>query len=255
MDLVQAEHGACYIFLTLTVLNMPGPELKGALEHLTASWHRLVTKHRQFLRSVRGWYRAIEITRNPDDGTYHPHIHAVLAVLPEYFKRSSGLYMTHDELVARWRLAARLNYDPSVRIQRTTDGGVHRKGMKLVLESAKYATKSKDYIDQRLDLKTAAQVVTDYTKALWHRRMIAYGGWMKDAARAIGAENPEQDTDLVHVGDETIRSDVAELVLDYHWHFGVGDYVLASKRINPLQVVDLATGEVIGPLPEPDGQR
>ncbi len=250
MNLVQAEHGARYLFLTLTVKNVLGPELGDALKALTASWFRLV-RHRQVVRSVPGWYRAVEITRNADDGSYHPHIHAVLAVLPEYFRRSSDLYISHAEWVRRWRQAARLDYDPSVRIQcATDDGSVDLRGRKLVLEAAKYATKSSDYIDKRLDLETAAQVVRCYTEALWHRRMIAYGGWMKDAARAMGAENPEKDTDLVHIGDETIRSDVAELILDYHWNFGVGDYVLASKRLNALRVVDLATGEVLGPIPE-----
>ena len=41
----------------------------------------------------------------------------------------------------------------------------------------------------------------------------------------------------VHIDQETIRGDVADLIEEYHWHFGAGDYVLTDRRINPLKVV------------------
>ena len=72
-----------YLFLTLTVRICPGDKLGDTLGELTKAWHRLVM-HRQVKRAIKGWYRALEVTRNTGGGewhgTYHPHIHAVLAV-------------------------------------------------------------------------------------------------------------------------------------------------------------------------------
>ena len=90
---VKAEHPtATLLFLTLTVKNCKADELRDTLTLLTAAWTKLA-KRRPFMRAVKGWFRAIEITRNQSDGTYHPHIPAILVVEPDYFKRSGGLYI------------------------------------------------------------------------------------------------------------------------------------------------------------------
>ncbi len=57
---------------------------------------------------------------------------------------------------------------------------------------------------------------------------------MKDAAKALDAEDLEEG-DLVHV-DETVREDVAELIEQYNWHFGAGDFILTWKAVNPLKL-------------------
>ena len=231
MDAVEREHPGCsYLFLTLTIRNVEGPDLGRALTALTSGWERL-RKQRAVDRALSGWFRAIEITRK--GAGYHPHIHAIVAVMPEYFRRSSGLYIKQADWVERWRAALRVDYDPSVRISKTT---ADKGGRAASLEAAKYATKSSDYIDPALSLDEAVEIVTDYTVALHRRRLTAYGGWMKDAARALDADNLDEDADLVHTEDESIRADVAELIEDYHWSFGAGDYVLSDRRINPLRV-------------------
>lgn len=231
MDAVQQEHGGQYVFLTLTVANVPGGELGGAIGLLTKAWDKLM-RHRAVARAVRGWFRAIEITRNPREGTYHPHIHALIAVEDAYFSRSSGLYLSHAEWVRRWRMALRVDYDPSVRIERTTGA---KGGKGAVLEAAKYVTKDSDYIDDRLSDQEAAQIVADYTRALHHRRLTAFGGWLKDTAQRLQADDLDH-VDLQPGEDETIREDLAEVIEEYGWHFGAGDYVLARRYVNPLRV-------------------
>jgi hypothetical protein len=181
-------------------------------------------------RACKGWFRAIEITRG--EMGYHPHIHAIIAVEPSYFKRKSGLYLTQAEWVRRWQMALKVTYKPIVHIQKTKGG---KGGMGAALEAAKYTTKDSEYIDRNLDEQEGAQIVVDYTKALHKRRLVAFGGCMKEIAAQLGAD--KDDGDLVHVDDDGLRDDLAELIEDYGWHFGAGDYILTDRRVNPLKVV------------------
>lgn len=241
LNMVEAEHGAKYLFLTLTMKNVPGDQLGTALGQLTKAWDRLLGQ-RQIERSVKGWFRAIEITRSGKQ--YHPHLHAILAVEEDYFSRESrrtGKYLNQAELIERWQKALRVDYRPSVRIQTTkakagTGEVVRSAGGRAAIEAAKYAVKDEDYIDPKLSDDLAVQILKDYTNALHRRRLTAFGGWMKEAARALGAENMEEDKDLVHVEEDALREDVADLISVYNWHFGAGDYILARREANPLKV-------------------
>lgn len=249
MDGVQVEHKCNYLFLTLTIRNVPGDKLGEAIAQLTEAWHRFI-RQRPIARAFKGTFRAIEITRNNDPksewyGTYHPHIHAIVAVEDEYFSKKSSLYLTHEELVARWRQAMRLDYDPGVYIEATYGKGQkkRRKNGKsgddaanrgAVLEAAKYSTKDSDYISEQLTDEEGAQVVADYTKALFHRRLTSFTGWLKEMAVRLKVE----DLEKADLDDESgkFREDLAEVIEEYGWHFGAGDYVLARRYVNPLRV-------------------
>ncbi len=229
MNITESRHGYQFLFLTLTVESCEGDKLGEALTALTKAWDRLI-RQRPVVRACKGWFRAIEITRG--ELGYHPHIHAIIAVEPSYFKRKSGLYLTQAEWVRRWQMALKVDYKPIVHIQKTKGG---KGGMGAALEAAKYTTKDSEYIDRSLDEKEGAQIVVDYTKALHKRRLVAFGGVMKEIAAQLGAD--KDDGDLVHVDDEGVRDDLAELIEDYGWHFGAGDYILTDRRVNPLKVV------------------
>ena len=235
LDTVAAEHeGTKFLFLTLTIQNVPGDKLGEALGEMMTGWDRLL-RHRKVRRSIKGWFRAVEITRNRAKDTYHPHIHVILAVSPEYFS-DEGLYLAHSEIVERWKLAMRLDYAPSVDVRAARSKGEFQAERAAATEAAKYAVKDEEYIDPDMPDDEAAKVVRDYTEALFKRRLVAFGGWMKEAARALGAENLEEG-DLVHLDEDAVREDVAELIEVYNWHFGAGDYVLTDRKINPLKLV------------------
>lgn len=238
LNKVEVEHGAKYLFLTLTMKNVPGDRLGVALGQLAQAWNRFL-KQRQIESTVKGWFRAIEITRRGKE--YHPHLHAILAVEEDYFSRESrkaGKYLNQAELIERWQKALRVDYRPSVRIQTTkgksgTGEAVRSAGGAAALEAAKYAVKDEDYIDPKLSEREAVRILADYTHALHRRRLTAFGGWMKDAARALDAEDLD-DGDLVHTEEETIRDDLIEMVEGFNWHFGAGDFILSAREINPL---------------------
>ena len=247
LNLTEQRHDARFLFLTLTIQNVDGEHLGDALQQLTDGWNRLL-KQRQIERSVKGWFRAVEITRRGKG--YHPHIHAILAVEPDYFSResrSSGKYLNQSELIDRWQKALRVAYRPSVRIQATKAKGQYSGKAKAATEAAKYVVKDSEYIDPKLPESRAVEILTDYTIALHRRRLTAFGGWLKEAARALDAEDMD-DGDLIHVDAESIRDDVIELIETYNWRFGAGDYVLAARDLSPLVTVT-EDGEVV-PLPE-----
>ncbi len=236
LDMVETEHDARFLFLTLTIKNCTGPELGQTIEALTKGWYRFL-EQRRIERSVRGWFRALEVTRR--DKGYHPHLHVILAVEPGYFT-DPNLYLPQSELVQRWRKALRVDYDPSVRISVTRARGEKAAGRAAAVEAAKYAVKDEDYIDPKLSDEAAADILRDYTIALRGRRLTAFGGWMKEAAKALKVEELEKG-DLVHIDEEAIRDDVAVLIEEYRWSFGAGDYILSArmpgeKPQSPLRV-------------------
>lgn len=231
LDQVERDHGAMFLFLTLTIKNVPGDQLSEGIDQLISGWNRL-TQHRHIKAACRGWFRALEITRNGSE--YHPHIHAILAVPPEYFRRNEDLYIRQDEWIDRWKLALRVDYRPSVRIQTAKAKGEYAGGRAAATEAAKYAVKDSDYIDDSLPRGEAVQIVRDYTEALFKRRLTAYGGWLREAAKALDAEDLD-DGDLVHIEDDGIREDLMELMETYNWHFGVGDYILTRREVHPLK--------------------
>lgn len=232
LETVERQHGARYVFLTLTIRNVEGPDLGAALSQLTAAWDRLC-KQRQIKRSVGGWFRAIEITRGSGelDHGYHPHLHVILAVPPGYFWRSSELYITQEDWVERWRRALRVDYKPIVHIRTTRAKGAKRASAAAAAEASKYTVKDDDYISSDLTDDEAVEILVDYTRALRRRRLTAMGGWLKEAARALDIEPDDlAGDDLIHLEDEQLREDVAELIEVYKWSFGAGDYILASRR-------------------------
>jgi len=251
MDLVELQHpGITFLFLTLTVRDVPGDELGDAITHLLGSWGKLM-RRRPVARAIKGWYRTVEITYNDVTDEYHPHIHAVLVVENEYFKRKSGLYITHDALVGYWRQSLQVDYDPGARIQRAK-GKPGRKASKtkaaaVALEAAKYATKDVEYLAPSVDDGTAKRLVATYTRALHNRRFSAYAGWLLDAQRAIEAKDKAQAEDKTWTDVEgNIRPELVTAIDAWGWSMGAGAYMLLDY---------LETTAEAGPLKGQERQR
>lgn len=226
------------LFLTLTMKNVPGGELRAALDTLTTAWYKLY-KRRPVDRAVKGWFRAIEITYNKKQDTYHPHIHAILVVENDYFKRAKGLYIPQAQWVDMWGQCLKADYRPVVGIQSTygkgkKNGKAMQADLAAAVEAAKYACKDSDFLDASLPKARAAQVLDTYDRALTGKRMTAMGGWVREAAAELELDI-EAETDLVHDTEDAgeLTSETAALLEDYGWHFGVSDYVLVWRHNNP----------------------
>lgn len=241
LEKVAADHaGTQLIFLTLTIENVTGDKLRAALDLLTKSYHKLI-RRRPVARAIKGYFRAIEITRNKMTGEYHPHIHVILVVEDNYFQKSSGLYLTQPTWEAMWQHSLQVAYKPRVDIRSTYSKGKRgrpskaaRAAQAAAVEAAKYATKDSDFLDPSLPMVEAAQVVATYTAALAGKRMTGMGGWIKDAAALLALEMDDVQ-DLVHDedGDGQLTPETAALLEEYGWHFGLAEHVLKDRRPNP----------------------
>ena len=239
-----------FLFLTLTVPNVELCELGNEITRLTKSWNRLRMRA-EVRRAVKGYHRAIEISYNSKENTFHPHIHVALAVPSRYFK--SDMYIKRDRWLELWQQSTGLPEITQVDI-RTIKG---KKGADPLVsgfaEACKYSLKqwnmpknkalqkikkgearvefgTPGHIWIRNTLEESADVVSQLRAALHHRRLVQFGGVFKDIKKELNLKSAEESDDLVHVTDtkkgcqcEVCSSSLVEHL--YHWKKLVGEYV------------------------------
>jgi plasmid rolling circle replication initiator protein Rep len=107
-----------WVMLTLTQRNVPSDRLAEEMSRVLKGWDAL--RRRQEFRLVDGWLRTLEVTRHNDpgpwQGTWHPHIHALLAVKPTYWAGRN--YVSQKRWRALWADVMSLDYDPSVEVHK-----------------------------------------------------------------------------------------------------------------------------------------
>lgn len=255
---VERKEHYSYIFMTLTVKNVRLDDLSQTLDKLMNGWNRL-TKYKA-LRPVKGWYRGVEITHdtdqlitpqrykrakshydllglkpgdiNPGYDTYHPHIHALLAVGSSYF--SGRDYISQEKLVELWGRACKLDYGPVVNIKRVRykpgmvdDTGAITPLLAAVAECTKYAVKDTDVVVMD-DWDLTVDTVRGLDQILASRRFVAMGGVFSDAHKALHLDDPDEG-DLVHLnGDDSGDNDADAEIFTYVWCTGYNQYILAA---------------------------
>jgi len=140
-----AGRGRLLLFLTVTVKN-PEKLTPKVYRDLKANFKRL-RRHKSF-EHIRGGVLAIETTRNHKEGTWHPHLHALLI---------AEKYVNQDQLQREWRELTGDSY--IVKVKKASWGAVR--------ELLKYPTKL-------ADLRTPADVL-EFALATWGVRMLQ--GW------------------------------------------------------------------------------
>lgn len=93
-----------FIFLTLTVPNLPLDELSGGTTAMMKAWQRL-TQRKRVRDAILGYHRSLEVSYNPKRNDYHPHFHVLFAVPGYYFKGSK--YINQSEWLSLWQQSAR----------------------------------------------------------------------------------------------------------------------------------------------------
>lgn len=217
MNKCNSDYDYRFIFLTLTCRNCSPYELDNQIDELFCAFSKM-TKRKIFKSAVKGFFRCLEITHNWDNNTFHPHFHIVLAVNSSYFS-DSKIYISQKKWSELWADCLGVDYNPIVDVrafERTTG--------KEVAEVAKYAVKPSDVISPYGDDKMTDFVVETLDRSLNGRRLVAFGGSLKDIHRQLNLDDTE-DGDLINIGDDDIRDDLNYIICRYRWNVGYSNYL------------------------------
>ena len=214
-----------YLLLTLTVPNVKAGALSNEIKHLSASWDRL-SRRAIFKKSIKGFFRATEVTYNGDRDDYHPHLHVLLCVPSGYFKNN---YINRDTWLELWRDATRYPEITQVDVRaikpnpKRTDSDCISSA---AAEVGKYATKPSNYLARFPDGSYYAfkNVVNELASAIARKRLVSFGGIMKEYQAKLLLEDPESDNaDLINV-DGNQESIDAVMKYVYRWNVGLKNY-------------------------------
>jgi plasmid rolling circle replication initiator protein Rep len=160
--------------------------------------------------------------------------------------------MSHKKWMDMWRDCMGLDYDPWVDIRTvkpfdtlSEDGTIRYN--KAVAEVAKYTAKPSDYIvmwvnkgqvkrgsDADAWAKRQCEEMTDKAvsvmdAALHGRRLIAFGGKLRDVHKLLNLDDPA-DGDLINTDNEEKKDDFLQFVVaKFYWNVGIGNYVLVKN--------------------------
>lgn len=224
-----------FVFLTLTCRNCSAKDLSSTIDMLFNSWGRL-RHYKRFQRAVRGFIRVLEVEYHDEyneELQYHPHLHIILAVDKGYF--TSDKYVNHSDWVKMWQKAMKVNYEPSVRVNKVYEKAEdkHNKSDRSikgsVRELGKYAIKSKDYTKIN-DEKRRDFVIKCLSSCLKGRRLCAFGGVFEDVRKQLMLEDAESG-DLIHINDD-FRADLDYIIRRYHWGAGAYNLIEEFENVN-----------------------
>lgn len=190
-EAIKEQPKGRFLFLTLTVKNVPGIELNDTISSLTKSFDRLF-KRAKVQKNLIGYLRSVEVTYNEKENTYHPHIHVLIMVKSSYFAGKAN-YISQKEWGDMWSQSLKVDYVPMVDIRSVKEKGKGLKG--AILETAKYPVKPIE-----LDVENK-QVVEDLYKGLYRKRQLGYGGLFKEIRKKLQLSDIENG-DLVHTSDD-----------------------------------------------------
>lgn len=214
-EAMKREPKGRFLFLTLTIKNVPGAELNQAMSDLTKSFDKLF-RRAKVKKNLLGFLRATEVTVEEErEGYYHPHLHILMMMKSSYFSGYGDNFISQKEWTDMWKQSAQLDYTPVVNIKAVKNKKTEvfdQAGIKkAILETAKYPVKPIDFDDENL------QVIDDLYKGLFRKRQLAYGGLFKKIKKELGLDDVENG-ELIHVDEETGEiSGGQQLVAVWNW--------------------------------------
>lgn len=218
--LMMKKPSTRFIFLTLTVKNPTGTELSKTIDLLLDKVQFIYNKSRQikelkdFKNNLIGGLRALEITYNKKDDTYHPHLHLLLAVEPEYFSRS---YISQKKFTAIWQKILGVDYIPIVDVRK-----IHNATANTVAEVSKYPVKSFEL--QQLPHDKAMEVLFYLMNSSYNRRFVSFFGEFKKIRAMLQLDDVESG-DLIKTSDEDIAGFNAVAKVMFSYRADVGMYI------------------------------
>ncbi|MDH6599297.1 protein rep [Bacillus aerius] len=227
------QYKPAWIFLTLTVKNVEGDQLKQTITDMMQGYRKLF-QYKKVKTGTLGFFRALEITKNHKENTYHPHFHVLIPVKRNYFGKS---YIKQTEWTSFWKKAMKLDYTPIVHVQRVKGKkGIDAEAIekevreaieeqKAILEISKYPVKDTDVIRGNEVTEENLDTVYYLDDALSARRLIGYGGILKEIHKELNLTDAE-DGDLVRIeeDDDEVANETFEVMA--HWHVGIKNYII-----------------------------
>lgn len=212
---IVAEHpDHRWIHLTLTVRNVAVTELRDEIRNLNAAWKRLMHL-KAFKTSVLGYLRNVEVTRSAT-GEAHPHMHVLLMVSKQYFKRKQ-LYITRREWQRMWGEAARLDYSPEVWVQAVSEKDTEN----AVREILKYATKPED-------LLADTEWLIQYIYQVHNLRFLSAGGVVK---KHLSTEEPDENEMIVPGQEDEVDDSDVLAVTRFDWNRKKAGYYSSGTKV------------------------
>lgn len=197
-----------WLFLTLTVENVPTDELKETIKTMQDAWSKL-RKRKNF--PAIGYIKSLEVTRSAN-GFAHPHFHVLLLVPSSYFGKN---YIPQLEWREMWGDCLRVSYLPVVHIQTVKSknpNDPHDVGA-AVVETLKYETKA-------AELEKHPEFLRAIALQLVRVRAVEVGGVLK----AIIKEDEAMDDEMIRPSDEEKLENLQGLI-GFNWNRQIKHYV------------------------------
>ncbi|MEA3593920.1 protein rep, partial [Staphylococcus aureus] len=215
--------------LTLSTRNaIDGDTLEKSLKHLTESFRRLF-KYKKVSKNLIGFMRSTEVTVNKNDGSYNQHMHVLLCVESKYFRGSEN-YISQNDWINLWQKALQVNYRPVANIKAIKPNQKGDKDIQAAIkETSKYSVKSSDFLTD--DDERNQEIVNDLEKGLYRKRMLSYGGLLKQKHKILNLDDAE-DGNLINTSDEDKTTDEEEKAhsITAIWNFEKQNYYLKDLK-------------------------
>lgn len=219
--ILESDKSIRFIFGTFTIKNCDVQNLETCINILNNKFLYLVSKNKTFApakklkQNLLGYLKAVEVTYNTQDKTYHPHLHVIFAVRPNFFAGKQN-YMTKKEWINLWQQALGVDYKPQTDIRAIKSGTA-----KAVAEVAKYPVKTAPILSLPDD--EAVEVLKTLTLSLHKKRFVAYGGIFKTIKQELKLTDVETDKDLVNTDIEQQErfNAVTAVLFKYNFKFGL----------------------------------
>ncbi|MCS5284348.1 protein rep, partial [Staphylococcus aureus] len=205
-----------------------GDTLEKSLKHLTESFRRLF-KYKKVSKNLIGFMRSTEVTVNKNDGSYNQHMHVLLCVESKYFRGSEN-YISQNDWINFWQKALQVNYRPVANIKAIKPNQKGDKDIQAAIkETSKYSVKSSDYLTG--DSEKNQEIVNDLEKGLYRKRMLSYGGLLKQKHKILNLDDAE-DGNLINTSDEDKTTDEEEKAhsITAIWNFEKQNYYLKDLK-------------------------
>ena len=223
--------------MTLTVRNCISEELGNNIDLISNSFRRMfhIQKGNKKIKNIcKGYFRAIEVTYNKKENTYHPHIHCIVVVNNDYFSRWNKDYIKTEDWSELWRKYLKIDYLPVVDVRKVTSKNYKNSA---VSEISKYTVKSKDIIIKNRNGKINEELTDNNIfvlhNALKNKRLITFGGIMKELHKKLNLEDLDKDDiDLLNIDVDDDDNILNYIILKYKWNGGISNYKLIKNIRN-----------------------